>query len=304
MKRCIAALSAGFVIALATGVATANAGLPLPGQEAAASQSVTDGGNVADDSIGTVQVSGVSADVDAEASSDLLDTSADVDESLTIAGNGGNKATDSIGTVQVGGGNTADDSIGTVQSGPISTDLSVEVSSEALDTSVNADEPLSIGGNGGNGATDSIGTVQLGGGNTADDSIGTVQSGPVSASPSLDASTSVLDLEVQADAPLSIGGSGGNSASDSIGTVQLGGGNRASDSIGTVQSGPISLNPSVDASSDLLDLDLQADAPLSVGGSGGNTATDSIGTVQLGGGNRASDSIGTVQSGPISANPS
>ena len=86
--------------------------------------------------------------------------------------------------------------------------------------------------------------------------------------------------------------------------MQLGGGNTASDSIGTVQSGPISLNPSVDASWDLLDLDLQADAPLSVGGSGGNAASDSIGTVQLGGENRASDSIGTVQSGTISASPS
>ncbi len=293
MKRCIAAISAGFVLALATGVATANAGLPMPEQVAAPSLNETNDGNVAENSIGTVQVSGVSVDVDAEASSDLLDTSADVDESLSIGGSGGNKATDSIGTVQVGGGNTADDSIGTVQSGPISNDLSLEVSSEALDTSADVDVPLSIGGSGGNKATDSIGTVQLGGGNTADDSIGTVQSGPVSSNPSVDASTSLLDLEVSADAPLSIGGSGGNSASDSIGTVQLGGGNTATDSIGTVQSGPISANPSLDVSSDLLDLDLQADAPLSVGGSGGNSATDSIGTVQLGGGNRASDSIGT-----------
>ena len=34
MKRCIAAISAGFCLALAAGVATANAGLPMPEQEA------------------------------------------------------------------------------------------------------------------------------------------------------------------------------------------------------------------------------------------------------------------------------
>ena len=56
MKRCIAAISAGFVLALAAGVATANAGLPMPEQVAAPSLNETNGGNVASDSIGTVQV--------------------------------------------------------------------------------------------------------------------------------------------------------------------------------------------------------------------------------------------------------
>ena len=47
MKRCIAAISAGFVLALAAGVATANAGLPMPEQVAAPSFNETNGGNVA-----------------------------------------------------------------------------------------------------------------------------------------------------------------------------------------------------------------------------------------------------------------
>ena len=182
-------------------------------------------------------------DLDVEA--EVLDTSVDVDEALSIGGSGGNTATNSIGTVQLGGGNTADDSIGTVQSGPISNDLLVEVDSELLDSSADVDVPLSIGGTGGNSATDSIGTLQigggqLGGGNTASDSIGTIQSGPIAADPSLDASSSLLDLDLQAEAPFSVGGNGGNLAEDSIGTVQIGGGNVADDSIGTVQIGGVS----------------------------------------------------------------
>ena len=222
-----------------------------------------------------MQVGGVSADVDAEASSDLLDTSADVDESLSIGGSGGNKATDLIGTVQVGGGNTADDSIGTVQSGPISNDLSVEVSSEVLDTSADAHVPLSIGGSGGNTATDSIGTAQLGSGNNASGLDWHRPVGPDLCKPLGGCLLWTCWISICRPTHRSrSAGQAGNTASDSIGTVQLGGGNRASDSIGTVQSDPISASPSVDASTSLLDIVFQADAPLSIGGNGGNTASD------------------------------
>ena len=135
MKRCIAATTAGLLIALAAGVGTATAGLPLPGASAQGQTETTvggDGGNNATGSIGTVQLGGgndatesiatlqsgpIAATPAAMGSSALLDASGQVDAPLSIGGEGGNDASRSIGTVQLGGGNSAERSVGTVQIG-------------------------------------------------------------------------------------------------------------------------------------------------------------------------------------------
>src|SRR6266571_1810911 len=70
-------------------------------------------GNVAENSVGTAQVSSISTAPTVQASNQTTDVAATAPAS--IDGAGGNQASGAVGTVQAGGGNTATGSLGSAQ---------------------------------------------------------------------------------------------------------------------------------------------------------------------------------------------
>ena len=275
---------------------------------AAASGGGTAYGQLADGSIGTVQVAPPPVDVSAAVTTEPR---VNVNVDVHAPADGSQTANRSVGTVQVGGSGAqnARSSAGTVQAQVPGTRLGADAAPSANGGGVNPNTTVAVSidraAGGGQTVENSIGTVQVGGGmQTARNSLGTAQvaqpgtgaqvslTGPLRP----DMPDGLLSREV-ATVALSVDPAEGGpqTARNSIGTIQVGGGEqRANDSAVT---GQIAV-PRVDWRTTAGGPTLAATSLDVIPGVGGaQTAEDSLGTVQIGGGGNqtASDSAGTGQ---------
>jgi hypothetical protein len=269
-------------------------------------------GNVATNSVGTVQVSDVASAPAAAADGPVA--GAAVSAPVQVAGSGGNSATDSIGTAQVGGGNSAGDSAGSAQVS--ATDAAPTASTEAAGASASLAAPVAAGTDGDNTAENEVLTVQAGTPTASPQVAADVGGDPVVVEGSvvtvdgedaLSADPGALQLEaerigVTPDFLLAV---------DPIARLETGGsistapndGNTSGGSLLTGQAGSVTAAPTVAVGSEALATSGGLDGSSGVEGAGTNAATDSLGTAQAGGGNTAEDSAGTLQVAGVQAAP-
>jgi hypothetical protein len=282
---------------------------------ALAGTAAADLGNNATNSVGTVQVSPVTAEPTATAIGEPVDAAVTVP--VEVTGSGGNDASDSLGTVQVGGGHEAANSTGSAEVSPtrVAPDATVTVAGSSTHASV----PVQVGTDGESSASPVLGSVQVGsdGASSLPRAVSLEQPAPQLAvevrQPDLDVSGGVgVDDQFEADlqtlrmqaqmlgvTPSFL------LAVDSVAQLELGGrigtapndGNMADGSLLTGQAGPVTVAPTLALDSPALASSVAVGGSNDVGGAGTNNAVDSLGTAQVGGGNDAADSVGTVQVG-------
>lgn len=286
-----------------------------------------DTGNVATDSVGSVQASALSAaPVVAAVTPDGTVAST---VPATIAGDG-NDASDSTGTAQLGGGNSATDSTGSGQLGTASATPSATATPVGNAASANGS---ATAGNASNTATKKVAAVQLGQPSvsattttdrprTASKSLvlpkvtapaaGKVALGnaSVSASPQVTHSVSADPrsatvrpaVNVSPNTSAGLGKSAQTQSGGSVGLAQNKG-DTADHSFGTVQGGALTASPALAFTSPSRELALMLGGSSGVAGGSPNSASDSAGTVQIGSGNEADPSIGTLQIGSLQLGP-
>ncbi|HWB22445.1 MAG TPA: hypothetical protein VG652_06115 [Gaiellaceae bacterium] len=300
-----------------------------------------DTGNVATNSIGSVQASALStAPAVSSATPDSTVSSA---LPTSIASDNGNTSDGSAGSAQLGGGNTATNSIGsgqlaTTNTAPslVATVLGHKTNASGTGTAGNPSNSVSKGlvtlqpGNpsvAGTASTDthvvnkSTVKAAVKGARTSVHSVAVpkVTTGPgrsgagdvsASATPQVTqhVSTNLRSATVRpavAVTPNIQAGVGQTAQTQSGGTVGLAQnqGDTASHSFGTVQGGALTASPMFAFMSPSRELALMLGGSSGVDGGSPNSASDSIGTVQIGSGNETDPSLGTVQVGSLHLGP-
>ena len=265
---------------------------------ALAGPAAADLGNNATNSVGTVQVSPVSAEPTATAIGEPVDAAVTVP--VQVTGSGGNDASGSAGTVQVGGGHEAAGSTGSAQVSP--TRATPDAAVTVAGSSTHASAPVQVTTDGGSSAAPVLGSVQLPRvaqpapqPAVAVGQQGPIVSGGLNLDDQLTADLQALRLQAQmlGVSPSFL------LAVDSVAQLELGGrigtapndGNVADGSLLTGQAGPLTVAPTLAADSPALGSSVAVGGSNTAGGAGTNSALDSLGTAQVGGGNGA-DRVG------------